>query len=134
MRSTIRSFTLPVGFMPSSFANSRTPAFGDRLRNSTSAVPPTISPISRAPPTPHPPRLPGGDTPGLKNRLPLVPKANLEGYYYNPRIDRELLQLHSAGLTALSGCPSAEFHRRIQEGDREGAVGVAKWYREVFDG
>ncbi len=74
------------------------------------------------------------DMTGYKNLISLVTKANLEGYYYKPRIDRELLEMHSAGLTALSGCPSSEFHRRIQEGDREGAVGVAKWYRDVFDG
>jgi len=70
---------------------------------------------------------------GYKNLIALVTKANLEGYYYKPRMDRELLQQHSAGITVLSGCPSAEFHRRIQEGDREGAIDVAKWYREVFD-
>ncbi|OAI39336.1 hypothetical protein AYO38_07910 [bacterium SCGC AG-212-C10] len=70
---------------------------------------------------------------GYKNLIALTTKANLEGYYYKPRVDRELLQMHSAGLTVLSGCPSSEFHRRIQEGDREGAVQVINWYREVFD-
>jgi DNA polymerase-3 subunit alpha len=74
------------------------------------------------------------DMVGYKNLIALVTKANLEGYYYKPRIDRELLEMHSGGLTALSGCPSAEFHRRLQEGDREGAIEVAKWHREVFDG
>lgn len=71
---------------------------------------------------------------GYKNLIALTTKANLEGYYYKPRVDRELLMQHSAGLTVLSGCPSSEFHRRIQEGDREGAIDVVKWYREVFDG
>ena len=71
---------------------------------------------------------------GYKNLIALVTKANLEGYYYKPRMDRELLEQHSAGITVLSGCPSAEFHRRLQEGDREGAIATAKWYREVFDG
>ncbi|MEO9255842.1 MAG: DNA polymerase III subunit alpha, partial [Tepidiformaceae bacterium] len=74
------------------------------------------------------------DMTGYKNLIALVTKANLEGYYYKPRVDRELLEQHSAGITVLSGCPSAEFHRRIQEGDREGAMAVAKYYREVFDG
>ncbi|MBN8831893.1 MAG: PHP domain-containing protein [Sphingomonadales bacterium] len=74
------------------------------------------------------------DMAGYKNLISLVTKANLEGYYYKPRIDRELIEQHSAGLTALSGCPSSEFHRRIQEGDREGAIAVANWYRDVFDG
>ncbi len=71
---------------------------------------------------------------GYKNLIALTTKANLEGYYYKPRIDRELLEMHSEGITVLSGCPSSEFHRRIQEGDREGAVAVAKYFREVFDG
>ena len=70
---------------------------------------------------------------GYRNLIALTTKANLEGYYYKPRVDRELLEKHSAGLTVLSGCPSAEFHRRIQEGDRDGAVAATKWYREVFD-
>ncbi|MBI5949354.1 MAG: DNA polymerase III subunit alpha [Chloroflexi bacterium] len=74
------------------------------------------------------------DLQGYKNLITLVTKANLEGYYYKPRMDRELLEKYSAGITLLSGCPSSEFHRRIQEGDREGAVAAAKWYREVFDG
>ena len=74
------------------------------------------------------------DMQGYKNLIALVTKANLEGFYYKPRVDRELLEKHSGGITVLSGCPSSEFHRRIQEGDREGAMGVAKWYREVFDG
>ncbi len=71
---------------------------------------------------------------GYKNLIALVTKANLEGYYYKPRIDRELIEKHCEGLTVLSGCPSSEFHRRIQEGDREGAIAVARYYREVFDG
>jgi DNA polymerase-3 subunit alpha len=70
---------------------------------------------------------------GYKNLISLVTKANLEGYYYKPRMDRELLEQHSAGISVLSGCPSAEFHRRIQEGDRDGAVAAANWYRQVFD-
>ncbi|WP_322796531.1 DNA polymerase III subunit alpha, partial [Tepidiforma sp.] len=71
---------------------------------------------------------------GYKNLIALVTKANLEGYYYKPRIDRELIEKHCEGITVLSGCPSSEFHRRVQEGDREGAIAVAKYYREVFDG
>ncbi len=74
------------------------------------------------------------DMTGYKNLIALVTKANLEGYYYKPRIDRELIEQHSAGITVLSGCPSAEFHRRVQEGDRDGAIATARYYREVFDG
>jgi len=71
---------------------------------------------------------------GYKNLIALTTKANLEGYYYKPRIDRELMEKHSEGITVLSACPSSEFHRRVQEGDREGAIAVAKYHREVFDG
>ncbi len=74
------------------------------------------------------------DLTGYRNLLQLVTKSNLEGFYYKPRIDRELLEQHSAGITVLSGCPSGEFFERLSEGDREGAVEVARWYREVFDG
>ena len=74
------------------------------------------------------------DMTGYKNLIALVTRANLEGYYYKPRIDRELIEKHAAGITVLSGCPSSEFHRRIQEGDREGAIAVARYYRDVFDG
>ncbi len=74
------------------------------------------------------------DLTGYRNLLQLVTKANLEGFYYKPRMDRELLEAHSAGLTALSGCPSSEFFERLSEGDHPGALNVAKWYREVFDG
>ncbi len=71
---------------------------------------------------------------GYKNLIALVTKANLEGYYYKPRIDRELLELHHEGITVLSGCPSSEFHRKIQDGDRDGAIRVANYYRDLFDG
>ncbi len=74
------------------------------------------------------------DLTGYRNLLQLVTKSNLEGFYYKPRIDRELLEAHSAGITVLSGCPSSEFFERLSEGDREGAIEVARWYREVFDG
>ena len=74
------------------------------------------------------------DATGYRNLLQLVTKANLEGFYYKPRVDRELLEQHSEGITVLSGCPSGEFFERLQEGDRNGALAVAKWYREVFDG
>jgi DNA polymerase-3 subunit alpha len=71
---------------------------------------------------------------GYRNLLALSTLANLEGYYYKPRIDRELLREHSAGLLALSGCPSSEVHRALQEGRRDDAIATMKWYREIFDG
>lgn len=71
---------------------------------------------------------------GYKNLIALVTKANLEGFYYKPRVDRELLAQHSEGITVLSGCPSGEFFSQLMDGDRDGAIATARWYREVFDG
>ncbi|MEX2158878.1 MAG: DNA polymerase III subunit alpha [Dehalococcoidia bacterium] len=71
---------------------------------------------------------------GYKNLLQLVTKANLEGYYYKPRMDRELFEAHGSGIIALSGCNSSEIHRLLMDGRRDDAVALAKWSREVFDG
>ncbi len=53
---------------------------------------------------------------GYGNLLKLVSAANLEGYYYKPRIDRDLLERHHEGIIVLSGCPSSELHRAAQDG------------------
>ena len=71
---------------------------------------------------------------GYRNLIQLVTLANLEGFYYKPRVDRELLEKYSEGITVLSGCPSGEFFELLSSGDRDGALDVARWYREVFDG
>jgi len=71
---------------------------------------------------------------GFKNLLALSSTANLEGYYYKPRMDRELFERHADGLLALSGCPSSEVHRALQDGRRDDAIAAIRWYREVFDG
>jgi len=52
---------------------------------------------------------------GYQNLVSLVTSANLEGYYYRPRMDKELLRLHSDGLIALSACLQGEVSRAIQE-------------------
>jgi DNA polymerase-3 subunit alpha len=72
------------------------------------------------------------DLEGYLNLLALVTKAHLEGYYYRPRVDKELLQEHHQGLIALSGCQSGELARLLAEGRWEEAVAAAGWYREVF--
>src|SRR3989304_4874125 len=59
---------------------------------------------------------------GYRNLLALLTKANLEGYYYKPRMDRELFEAHSGGLIALSGCNSSEMHRLLMDGRRGDAV------------
>ena len=71
---------------------------------------------------------------GYRNLLALVTKANLEGYYYKPRMDKELFQQHGQGIIALSGCGSSELHRLLMDGHYEEATKAARWYQEVFDG
>ncbi|MBI3928829.1 MAG: DNA polymerase III subunit alpha [Armatimonadetes bacterium] len=56
---------------------------------------------------------------GYRNLLKLVSKAHLEGYYYKPRVDRELLACHSEGIVALSGCLRGEVNCALLEGDIE---------------
>ena len=69
---------------------------------------------------------------GYKNLLQIASAAQLEGFYYNPRVDHDFLQAHSEGLICTSGCMSAEVPRLIQKGDIEGARRQLDWYYEVF--
>jgi DNA polymerase-3 subunit alpha len=71
---------------------------------------------------------------GYRNLLKLVTSSHLEGYYYRPRMDRELLQQHGEGIIVLSGCPSGELHRLILDGRIDEAKATINWYRDVFDG
>ncbi len=72
------------------------------------------------------------DQRGWHNLIALATKAHLDGFYYRPRVDRDLLAQHADGLIALSGCPSSELHRALQEERRDDARAVAAWYRETF--
>ena len=56
---------------------------------------------------------------GFANLLKLATKAYLEGFYFKPRIDREILAAHSEGLVCLSGCLSSEFSRALVGSSRE---------------
>jgi DNA polymerase-3 subunit alpha len=69
---------------------------------------------------------------GYRNLLQLVTKSHLEGFYYKPRVDKELLKLHHEGLIALSGCAHGELARLILEGRSEDVARVASWYKEIF--
>src|SRR5688572_16860399 len=69
---------------------------------------------------------------GYRNLIQLVSKAYLEGFYYKPRVDKELLAAHAEGLLVLSGCLNSEVSRLISAGDVERARQTAGWYREVF--
>ena len=71
---------------------------------------------------------------GYRNLLTLVTKANLEGYYYRPRMDRELLRDHSEGLIALSGCRTGEVQDLLLAGRYDEALAAARWHQETFDG
>ena len=72
------------------------------------------------------------DNQGYQNLIQLVSKAHLEGFYYKPRVDKDLLVEHHAGLICLSACVSGEVPRLIQAGELEKARQAAAWYREVF--
>nr|MBP7403201.1 DNA polymerase III subunit alpha [Clostridia bacterium] len=69
---------------------------------------------------------------GLKNLMQLVSAGFIEGFYYRPRVDRELLARHAAGLIALSACLGGEIPQLLLRGDTAGAEETARWYRECF--
>jgi len=69
---------------------------------------------------------------GHANLMKLVSKAYLEGFYYKPRVDRELLAQHADGLLVLSGCLNSEVSRMLSAGDEDKARATAGWYQEVF--
>ncbi len=69
---------------------------------------------------------------GYKNLLKLSSLAQLEGYYYRPRIDRDLLSKYSEGLIATSGCLAAEIPRMVVEGREDEARELIGWYQDVF--
>jgi DNA polymerase-3 subunit alpha len=69
---------------------------------------------------------------GYGNLMKLVSRAYLEGFYYKPRVDRELLAQHAEGLIVLSGCLNSEVSRLLSAGDEAKALQTAGWYQEVF--
>ena len=71
---------------------------------------------------------------GWRNLLSLSSASHLEGFYYKPRIDRELLAKHHEGLLALSGCPSGEVLTAIAEGRDGDAREALGWYADLFRG
>ncbi len=69
---------------------------------------------------------------GYRNLTKLVSLSHLEGFYYRPRVDREILARYSQGLIAMSACFSGEIPSSLLAGDYETAKKTAEWYREVF--
>jgi DNA polymerase-3 subunit alpha len=69
---------------------------------------------------------------GWKNLIKLVSRANLEGFYYKPRMDKDLLREHHEGLIAMSACLGGEVARALTNNNFEEAKRVALEYREIF--
>ncbi len=74
------------------------------------------------------------DEAGYRNLLKLSTRAHLEGFYYKPRMDKELLAEHGKGIIALSGCPSGETHRLLADGRDAEAKNLCGFFQDVFDG
>lgn len=69
---------------------------------------------------------------GYLNLMKLVSISHLEGFYYKPRVDKELLKKYHEGLICLSGCPAGEFIRNLKAGDFSKGEAVAREYLEIF--
>ena len=69
---------------------------------------------------------------GYQNLIQLCTRAHLEGFYYRPRVDADLLAAHADGLVALTGCGSGEIPRLLLQKERARAEARARWYQEVF--
>jgi DNA polymerase III subunit alpha len=75
---------------------------------------------------------------GFRNLVKMASSASLEGFYFKPRIDKELLEAHHEGIICLSGCVSSEFNRAILKGQPNEekhlaeAAEVAKWFHQLF--
>ncbi len=69
---------------------------------------------------------------GYKNLMKLSTIANLEGMYYKPRIDHEILEKYNEGLIILSGCASGELGENLRADNYEEAKSIAAWYKSIF--
>jgi DNA polymerase III subunit alpha len=72
------------------------------------------------------------DNTGYQNLMRLSTIANLDGYYYFPRIDHDLLEKYNEGIICLSGCMGGEIGNALKEGQVDQATEIAKWYKNVF--
>lgn len=69
---------------------------------------------------------------GYKNLMKLSSIANLEGFYYHPRVDRDLLEQYSEGIIVLSACMGSEIGSALKNKDYAAAKEIAAWYKKVF--
>jgi DNA polymerase III subunit alpha len=71
-------------------------------------------------------------TEGMHNLFRLSSTSSLEGYYFKPRMDREILQKYSKGLIATTGCPSGEIQTRLRLGQYDAARAAAAEFQDIF--
>ena len=74
---------------------------------------------------------------GFQNLIKMASAASLEGFYFKPRIDKELLEAHHEGIICLSGCVSSEFNRAVLRGhggeeELADATEIAQWFHNLF--
>jgi DNA polymerase-3 subunit alpha len=69
---------------------------------------------------------------GYKNLMKLVSLANIEGYYYKPRMDLDLIREHSEGLICLSGCPGSRFVQYLKADNKKEATDLIRTYIKIF--
>ena len=72
------------------------------------------------------------NTVGMHNLFRLSSLSSLEGYYFKPRFDRELLERHGKGLIGTTGCPSGEVNRWLQAGNYDRALAAAADFRDIL--
>jgi len=72
------------------------------------------------------------DTAGMHNLFRLGSYASLEGHFYKPRMDRDLLQRYAKGIIATTGCPSGEVQTRLRLGQYEEALKAAREFQDIF--
>lgn len=69
---------------------------------------------------------------GYQNLCKLVSLGWMEGFYYRPRIDHEILEKYSEGIIASSACLGGEIHKKVEAGNLEEAEQSVLWYKKVF--
>lgn len=70
---------------------------------------------------------------GYQNLMRLSTIANLDGFYYRPRIDKDLINKYNEGIIVLSGCMQSELSDALRSDQYEQAKKIAQWYKAVFD-
>ena len=69
---------------------------------------------------------------GYENLCRMMTEAEINGMYYKPRIDHDLMEKYNEGIICLSGCASSEISVKLKEGDYDGAKKLVEWHAKVF--